>query len=297
MAVQQSVAVRAFDHTAVPVMDLWRAERFYTEVLDGAIFQKVGMTYRPPAPAGEEGGRTFVDPPGAFVRLGRNHLGLFLQNQTAVQPPVSVEQALPCLGLAINEAAFATGVERVRAAGMAVGPERTQSFGPLQWRSVRCTDSEGNCLELRAVGDSPSEDRMVLGISHLQGEARDLAETTAFYVDMLGLAVAAEGPSWVALALASSQHLVFHEVDELSPATVGPYFGRHFAFSVDDETFHGIVARLHAAGIEEGDALGRHVPDEFATYFYDPNGLWLQITNHDSAHARSGRVMMRYAAV
>jgi catechol 2,3-dioxygenase-like lactoylglutathione lyase family enzyme len=172
-----------------------------------------------------------------------------------------------------------------------------QSYGPLQWRAVRCTDSEGNCLELRAVGESASDGPMVLGISHLQGEARDLAATAAFYVDVLGLAVAAEGPSWIALALASGQHLVFHQVDQLSPATLGPYFGRHFAFSVDDDAFHGIVERLHEAGIEEGDALGRHVPGEFATYFYDPNGLWLQITNHDSAHARTGRVMMRYATV
>ena len=66
------------------------------------------------------------------------------------------------------------------------------------------------------------------------------------------------------------QHLVFHRVGELSPATVGSYIGRHFAFSVDDDAFHGIVERLHEAGIEEGDALGRHVPGEFATYFYDP---------------------------
>src|SRR5215212_4583814 len=295
MAVQQLVAVRALDHMALPVMDLWRAERFYTEVLDGAIFQKVGMTYRPPAPAGKDAGSIFVDPPGAFVRLGRNHIGLFLQNETAVQPPVSVEQALPCLGLAIREAAFATVVQRVRAAGLSMGPERTQTYGALQGRSVRCADSEGNGLELVAVEDSPSEDRMVLGLSHLQGEARDLAATAAFYVDVLGLAVVAEGPSWVALALASGQHVVFHQVDELSPATVGPYVGRHFAFSVDDDAFHGIVERLHQAGIEEGDALGRHVPGEFATYFDDPNGLWLQITNRDSDHARSGRVMMRYA--
>src|SRR5262245_10395722 len=211
MAVQQSVAVRALDHIALPVMDLWRAERFYTEVLDGSIFQKVGMTYRAPAPAGEEGGRTFVDPPGAFVSLGRNHLGLFLQNQTAVQAPGSVEQALPCLGLEIGEGAFATAVEQVRRAGVGIGPERTQTYGPLQWRSVRCADSEGNCLELRATADSPSDDRMVLGLSHFEGEARDLAATAAFYVEILGLAVAAEGTGWVALAVASGQHMVFHE--------------------------------------------------------------------------------------
>src|SRR4051812_31028794 len=102
MAVQQSVALRAFDHAALPVMDLLRAEGFYAEVLEGAIFQRVGMTSRPPAPGGKDGGSVFVDPPGAFVRLGRNHLGLFLQNETAVQPPVSAEQAFPCLGLAIR---------------------------------------------------------------------------------------------------------------------------------------------------------------------------------------------------
>jgi catechol 2,3-dioxygenase-like lactoylglutathione lyase family enzyme len=231
------------------------------------------------------------------VRLGRNHLGLFLQNQTAVQPPVSVEQALPCLGLEISEAAFAKVVQRVRAAGISMGPERAHTYGPLQWRSVRCADSEGNCLELVAVGDAPSDDRLVLGLSHLQGEARDLAVTTAFYVDILGLAVAAEGPRWVALALASGQHLLFHQVDTLSPATVGPYFGRHFAFYVDDDAFHAIVKRLREAGIEEGDALGRNVPGELATYFYDPNGLWLQMQNHDSGHATTGRVMMRYTAV
>ena len=47
MTVQQSVAVRAFDHVALPVMDLWRAERFYTEVLDGAIYAVVtGLIFR-----------------------------------------------------------------------------------------------------------------------------------------------------------------------------------------------------------------------------------------------------------
>src|SRR5262245_18169607 len=185
MAVQQSVAVRALDHIALPVMDLWRAERFYTEVLDGAIFQKVGMTYRAPAPSGEEGGRTFVDPPGAFVGIGRNHLGLFLQNQTAVQAPVSVEDALPCLGLEISEGAFATAVERVRQAGVGIGPEGRQTYGSMQWRSVRCADSEGNCLELREGAGSPPDGRMVLGVSHFEGEARDLAATVAFYVEIL----------------------------------------------------------------------------------------------------------------
>jgi catechol 2,3-dioxygenase-like lactoylglutathione lyase family enzyme len=137
----------------------------------------------------------------------------------------------------------------------------------------------------------------VLGLSYLAAETRDLAATGTFYVDVLGLAVAAEGPDWLALAVPGGQHLMFHQVATLSPAMAGPYFGRHFAFHVDDDTFHAIVGRLRAAGIPEGDALGRNVPGEYATYFYDPNGLWLQVLNQDSAQATRGRPLVRYTPV
>jgi catechol 2,3-dioxygenase-like lactoylglutathione lyase family enzyme len=294
---EQAVAgIRCFDHAVLPVMDLWRAERFYTEVLDGAMFQKVGMNYRPP-PAGSQPADLFIDPPGAFVKLGRSHIGLFLQTQVPVQPPADVERALPCLGLAVAEGASADLVQRVRAAGGAVGQEATRTLGPISWRGVRCADSEGNCLELVATAAALADRPQVLGLHHLQAETCDLAATGAFYVDVLGLDIAAEGPGWLALAVPGGQYLVFHAVQALSPAMVGPYFGRHFAFHVDDDSFHAIVGRLRAAGIAEGDALGRNVPGEYATYFYDPNGLWLQVLNHDSAQAVSGRVLMRYTPV
>ena len=288
--------IRCFDHAVLPVMNLWRAERFYTEALDGAIFQKVGMNYRqPPATAGAA--NLFVDPPGAFVKVGRSHIGLFLQTQVAVQPPADLEQGFPCLGLAIAEELFAAVVQRVRAAGVAVGREGMRTLGRLQSRAVRCADSEGNCLDLVATAAADAGGRQVLGLSYLGAETCDLAATGAFYVDVLGLAVGAEGPGWLALTVPGGQALVFHQVQTLSPSMVGPYFGRHFAFYVDDDTFHAIVGRLRAASIPEGDALGRNVPGEHATYFYDPNGLWLQVLNHDSARATQGRTLMRYSPV
>ena len=137
----------------------------------------------------------------------------------------------------------------------------------------------------------------MLGLSCLAAETCDLAATGAFYADILGLDVTAEGSDWLALAVPGGQHLAFQQVHALSPAMIGPYFGRHFAFHVDDDTFHAIVGRLRAAGIAEGDALGRNVPGEYASYFYDPNGLWLQVLNHDSTEATRGRPLMRYTTV
>src|SRR5712692_2091172 len=226
--------IRFFDHAVLPVMDLWRAERFYTEVLDGAIFQKVGMNYRPPRPTGNGAADLFVDPPGAFVKMGRSHIGLFLQTQVPVQPPADLERGFPCLGLAIAEGVFGDVVQRVRAAGVAVGQEGMRTLGGSQWRAVRCADSEGNCLDLVATAAAAGS-HQVLGLSYLGAETCDLAATGAFYVDVLGLEIAAEGPGWLAVTVPSGQAMVFHEVPTLSPSMVGPYFGRHFAFYVDDD--------------------------------------------------------------
>src|SRR3954470_22252801 len=141
MAVEAAVAVRSWDHSVVPVMDLWRAERFYTELLDGVMFQQIGMTYEWASGARGTGNL------GTFVKLGRNHLGLFLQSQTAVHPPPSAERGCPCWGLGVAEDDFAALVACLDAAGVAVTDARAAQYGEGR-PSVRCLDSEGNCLEL-----------------------------------------------------------------------------------------------------------------------------------------------------
>jgi catechol 2,3-dioxygenase-like lactoylglutathione lyase family enzyme len=100
-----------------------------------------------------------------------------------------------------------------------------------------------------------------------------------------------------AMALPSGQHLFFHRVDALSPATLGPYTGRHFAFHVTHPAFQAIVARLRAAGIPESDTTLPRTAQEAETYFYDPDGHWLQITTEDSSKASTKYPhLLRYSA-
>jgi catechol 2,3-dioxygenase-like lactoylglutathione lyase family enzyme len=278
MAVEAAVAVQSWDHSVVPVMDLWRAERFYTELLDGVMFQKIGMTFEWASGARGTGNL------GTFVKLGRNHLGLFLQAQTAVQPPSSPEAGCPCWGLGVAEDDFAALVARLRAAGVAVADARAAQYGDGR-PAVRCLDSEGNCLELIADRGGRQDSQQVTGLTHLHLEALDLAATAAFYSRHLGLAVADEGVDSLVLSVPGGQHLIFHRVAALSPATVGPYRGRHFAFHVTHAAFGAIVERLRADGIPEGDIALARGSHEAETYFYDPDGHWLQITTENSAQA------------
>ena len=291
MAIDQSTAAQTLDHSVVPVMDLWRAERFYTETLDGYMFHKVGLTFDWVSGAKGTGNM------GTFVKLGAHHLGLFLQKFTPVHPAAAPEQAFPCWGLAVAEEAFDVLAAGVAAAGGAVAAERREPHGRAERRSVRCTDSEGNGLELVAVPNGDAAGPHVLGLSHLRFEARDPAASAEFYGRILGLELDGEGPDWLALALPSGQHLFFHHADTLSPATVGPYIGRHFAFQVSHAAFGAIVERLHAAGVAESDVNLERTSDEAETYFHDPDGHWLQITTESSAKAAiKYPARLRYAA-
>jgi catechol 2,3-dioxygenase-like lactoylglutathione lyase family enzyme len=290
MAVETAVAVQAWDHSVVPVMDLWRAERFYTEMLDAVMFQKIGMTFEWASGAHGTGNL------GTFIKLGRNHLGLFLQSQTAVHPPASPEHGYPCWGLAVAADDFAALVARLRAAGGAVGAEQADMYGDARQRAVRCLDSEGNYLELVADPGGRHDRQQVSGLTRLHLEALDLAATAAFYSRYLGLAVAAEGPDWLALGVPSGQRLIFHRVAALSAATIGPYRGRHFAFHVTHAAFRAIVERLAADGVAHGDIPLARRSDEAETYFYDPAGYWLQITTENSGKATARSTShVRYA--
>jgi catechol 2,3-dioxygenase-like lactoylglutathione lyase family enzyme/predicted enzyme related to lactoylglutathione lyase len=291
MTIDQNTTAQALDHSVVPVMDLWRAERFYTETLDGFMFHKVGLTFDWASGAKGTGNL------GTFVKLGAHHLGLFLQKVTPVYPAAAPEQSYPCWGLAVAEEAFDTLAAEVAAAGGSVGAKRSERYGRAERRAVRCTDSEGNGLELVAVPNGGDAGPRVLGLSHLRLEARDPAASAAFYGGILGLELVGEGPDWLALALPSGQHLFFHHAETLSPATVGPYIGRHFAFQVSRPAFAAIVERLRAAGVAESDVNLERTSDEAETYFHDPDGHWLQITTESSAKAAIKHpARLRYAA-
>jgi extradiol dioxygenase family protein len=80
--------------------------------------------------------------------------------------------------------------------------------------------------------------------------------------------------------------VILNKADELSEVTKTTYRGRHFAFAITDDNFRILVDKLHAAGIDErddhGERAGRRA-EQLATYFRDPSGFRLQVTNEDSA--------------
>jgi catechol 2,3-dioxygenase-like lactoylglutathione lyase family enzyme len=292
MAVETRVGVKAWDHSAVPVMDLVRAERFYTETLGGAMFRKVGLTFD----AGTGNNRPSAV--GTFVKLGRHHLGLFLQRRTPVYPAQTLPASAPCWALTVAAADFDALVERVRASGVPMLDEAPEPFGTAGLRTVRFLDSEGNCLELVADAGDPVDGYSVTGLSHLHLEALDLSATADFYAQFLGATLVSQDADRLVLAVGDGQYLVFHRVAQLAPASVGPYAGRHFAYHVDHAQFQAIVDRLHAAGVDEGDHPHDRVPGDRQTYFDDPSGYMLQLTTEDSGAAvERGGMTLRYVTV
>jgi hypothetical protein len=91
---------------------------------------------------------------------------------------------------------------------------------------------------------------------------------------------------FIAVTVPSGQCVVLNQVRELSEVSQTTYRGRHFAFNVTDDNFRAIVDKLHAAGIEERDDHGEREgrrPEQLGTYFREPSGFRLQITNENSA--------------
>src|SRR4051812_14452705 len=183
MAVESAVAVQSWDHSVVPVMDLWRAERFYTELLDGVMFQKIGMTYEWASGAKGTGNL------GTFVKLGRSHLGLFLQSQLPVERPASPDAPGPCWGIGVAADAFDALVARLAAAGATLAPARELRLGAPRSRPVRPPQGGGSRLELVAAPRGPYGGQIVPALTHLRPESRALAASAAFYQRFLGATV------------------------------------------------------------------------------------------------------------
>lgn len=292
MATKQAV-VRSFDHSVLPVMDLWRAERFYTLALDGAIFNKVGMVFA------EDDRSGFDHPVGAFVKFGRQHLGFFGQKTVRVSPPATPEQGYPCWGLFVAAEDFDSIKERVRAGGGTLAKEETEGYGSIRMRSVRFVDTEGNCLELVADPRGRFNGLSVTGLSHMHMETLDLSATTDFYKKFLGVEVvdANEEENWIALGVSSGQHLFFHQVDKLSPATIGAYIARHIAFSSEDDAWQTLKRRWDSAGIKQFDMVpGMRKPGDLDAYFDEPNKFIVQVTNNESMTVGANRPKYRYVA-
>ncbi len=116
---------------------------------------------------------------------------------------------------------------------------------------------------------------MITGVNHITLSVRDVAESFAFYTQVLGFRPVAKWPkgayllagdTWLALVL-----------DEHVRESILPEY-THIAFTVSSEDFERLSARVKRSGAE----IWQENRSEGASlYFVDPNGHKLEIHASD----------------
>ena len=265
MGVKANGDVRHLDHFVVAVMDAERAEKFYTEVLGAKTLKyenSPNMTR-------------------VFMKLGENHIGLFSQGK-AILPKRDGVNSFPRHSFQVPAAQFDAMAAKIRAASAFVRDIENGSGLNCPWtEGLVFQDSEGNFFEIaRAQGINK------LRLHHLHFDTKDLNASVEFYKRFLNCIVERQSGGMVVIGLPSDQWIVLNGGEELSEVTKTSYRGRHFAFAITDDNFHAFVDKLHRAGIEERDEHGERAgrrDEQLATYFSEPSGFRLQVTNEDSA--------------
>jgi catechol 2,3-dioxygenase-like lactoylglutathione lyase family enzyme len=148
---------------------------------------------------------------------------------------------------------------------------------------------------------------MLKGVHHAAYRCRDAEETRAFYQDILGLPLRAalvfeEEPGTgralpymhLFFAFGDGNYIAFFDVpDSATPKHFDPAWGmeRHIAMEVATmEEMAAFKKRLREAGVSCFGPIDHHFVQSI--YFYDPNGLNLEITvrapTHDAIMAEEG---------
>lgn len=257
--------VHHLDHFVVAVMNPDRAEKFYTEVMGARTLKyenSPNMTR-------------------VFMKLGENHVGLFSQGKAAL-PKRESANSYPRHSFQVPESEYDPLVAKIRRECSFVRDIKGESGLGCSWDDgLIFQDSEGNFIEItKATGISKTR------LHHLHFDTTDLDASVDFYKRFLNCTVQERKNGLAAVAVPSGQCVILNQVNELSEVTKTTYRGRHFAFNVTNDNFHAIVDKLHAAGIEERDEHGEREgrrPEQLGTYFREPSGFRLQITNEDSA--------------
>jgi catechol 2,3-dioxygenase-like lactoylglutathione lyase family enzyme len=257
--------VRHLDHFVVAVMDAERAEKFYTEVLGARTLKyenSPNMTR-------------------VFMKLGENHVGLFSQGK-AVLPRRDSVNSFPRHSFQVPDNEYASMADRIRHASSFVRDISSDNGLSCIWNDgLVFQDSEGNFYEITKVDGIPKP-----RLHHLHFDTTDLQASVGFYKRVLNCTVEQQKEGMAAVEVPSGQCVILNQVDELSEVTKTTYRGRHFAFAITNDNFHAFVDKLRQAGIEErddhGERAGRRA-EQLATYFKEPSGFRLQVTNEDSA--------------
>ncbi len=256
-----------FDHFALPTGSIDRSEQFYRDVLGLRTIVKGGPRI----------------PGGIFMKIGtQHHLGFFEHRpvNTGTMPKRENVHGFPRVAFAVPAGDFEPIVRRIRGA-CAIVEEIHEPDTPGGEQGLAFVDPDGNIMEVFRSAESPS-----LAVSHFHFETTALSDAVHFYIGVMNFSEIHRSATSAVLAIPSDQALVLHEVWDLSAATKTYFDGRHFAFSVTDENFHAIVAKLEQRGFKQGDNLGGNAhrkPGDLGTYFQDPtNGMHIQLLNSDS---------------
>jgi len=257
--------IHHLDHFVVAVMDPARAEKFYSDVL-GAYTLKT---------------QNAPNMTRIFMKLGENHVGLFSQGKTTL-PKRESANSYPRHSFQVPEAEYESTAAKVRRQCSFVRVIETEPGLGCPWtKGLVFQDSEGNFLEItKAAGIAKTR------LHHLHFDTTDLDSSVEFYKKFLNCTLQEKKTGFAIVTVPSGQSVVLNRANELSEVTKTTYRGRHFAFNVNNDNFHAIVDKLHAAGIEERDDHGEREgrrPEQLGTYFKEPSGFRLQITNEDSA--------------
>ena len=257
--------VHHLDHFVVAVMEPDRAEKFYTEVLGARTLK----TQNAP-------NMTRI-----FMKLGENHVGLFSQGKNQL-PKRDSANSYPRHSFEVPAGEYDSMVAKIRGAGVFTREINSESALGCCWnQGLVFQDSEGNFFEItKASGIAKTR------LHHLHFDSTDINASLEFYKKFLNCTVGTRNDAMAEIVFPTGQSVVVNKVDDLSDVTTATWRGRHFALNVTNDNFHAIVAKLHAAGIEERDDHGEREgrrDDQLGTYFREPSGFRLQITNEDSA--------------
>jgi catechol-2,3-dioxygenase len=257
--------VHHLDHFVIAVMQPDRAEKFYTEVMGARTLKSQN-----------EPNMTRI-----FMKLGENHVGLFSQGKN-VLPKRESANSYPRHSFQVPAGDYESMVAKIRATSSFVRDIKSEGGLGCCWdEGLVFQDSEGNFIEIsQASGIAKTR------LHHLHFDSTDLKASAEFYRKFLNCTLQEPKSGMATLTVPSGQCVILNQVSELSEVTKATWRGRHFALNVTDENFHAIVDKLHAAGIEERDDHGEREgrrDDQLGTYFREPSGFRLQITNEDSA--------------
>jgi catechol 2,3-dioxygenase-like lactoylglutathione lyase family enzyme len=207
-------------------------------------------------------------------------VGLFSQGKTTL-PRRESAASYPRHAFVVPQNEFESMAAKIRRASFFVKEIQDEKGLGCCWNEgLVFQDSEGNFLEItKAKGIGKPR------LHHLHFDTTDLDASVRFYKSILNFDLVEQKNGMAVIEVPSDQRIILNQVDELSEVTKTTYRGRHFAFAVSDDNFHAIVDKLHRAGIDERDDHGEREgrrPEQLGTYFREPSGFRLQITNEDS---------------